>query len=202
MNEPIIFVTSSDGKFREASRLAPFSMERADIDLVEPQTLDVAVAVRAKAAAAYSILARPLLVEDTSLELSALGGFPGPLVKWLLVSSAPDAIPRLLAAFDDRRATARAAIAFADDHGVFVVNGSVPGSIVFPKGENGFGWDSVFKPEGQEKTYAEMEPDEKDARSHRGRAFAALAEALAQRERDSGRLAGTDLAAGGPLAVS
>ncbi len=183
MSETIVFVTSSEWKFREASRLAGFPLERADLELPEPQTLDVAAVVRAKAHAAYSILGHPLLVEDTALDLSALGGFPGPLVKWLLTAAGAESIPRLLADFDDRRAMARAAIAFADERGVMVVHGSVSGSIVPPGGRNGFGWDTIFRPDGSEFTFAEMTADEKDACSHRGRAFAALSDALTQRER-------------------
>lgn len=177
----IAFVTSSEGKFREAVRLARLPLERIDVDLPEPQGLDVSAVVRAKAAAAWKIVGRPVIVEDTALELSALGGFPGPLVKWLLVSAGAEAIPRMLAAYDDRRAVARAALAFADAKGLLVVHGSVAGSIVFPKGTGGFGWDAVFRPEREELTFAEMTPEAKDSASHRARAFTALHEALSQR---------------------
>jgi non-canonical purine NTP pyrophosphatase (RdgB/HAM1 family) len=177
----IAFVTSSEGKFAEAIRLSNLPLERIDLDLPEPQGLDVSAVVRSKAAAAWKIVGRPVIVEDTALELSALGGFPGPLVKWLLSSAGAEAIPRMLAAYDDRRAVARAAIAYADEKGLLVVHGSVAGSIAFPKGTSGFGWDPVFRPEGQELTFAEMAPEAKDAVSHRARAFAALHEALAQR---------------------
>ena len=177
----LAFVTSSEGKFLEATRLSHLPLERIDLDLPEPQGLDVSAVVRAKAAAAWKIVGRPLIVEDTALEISALGGFPGQLVKWLLAAAGAEAIPRLLAAFDDRRAVARAALAYADDRGLLVVHGSVPGSIVFPKGEGGFGWDPVFRPEGETLTFAEMTPEGKDALSHRARAFTALREAIAQR---------------------
>jgi XTP/dITP diphosphohydrolase len=58
------------------------------------QTLDLAEVVRHKARTAWEHLGRPVLVEDTALELTGLGGFPGPLVRWLLVSVGPEGIWR------------------------------------------------------------------------------------------------------------
>ena len=60
-----------------------------------------------------------------------------------------------------------------------VVRGEWRGSIVRePRGENGFGYDPVFLPEGEERTAAELSAEEKDAQSHRGRALAQLVPAL------------------------
>jgi len=186
MLEAIAFVTSSEGKFREASRLAPFPLERIDVELPEPQGLDVAAIVRAKAGAAFRLIERPLIVEDTSLELTALGGFPGPLVKWLLSAAGAESIPRLLASFDDRRATARAALGYADARGILIVNGTVTGNIVSPRGEHGFGWDVVFQPERRDRTFGEMETTEKNEISHRAEAFRHLRDALEARRRETG----------------
>jgi non-canonical purine NTP pyrophosphatase (RdgB/HAM1 family) len=180
MTSPLLFVTSSASKFAEARRVCPVPLERVEADLVEPQSLDVGSIVRAKAAAAWSLFGRPLVVEDTSLELSALGGFPGPLVKWLLASAGPAAIPKMIAPFGDCRALARAVIGFADGNRLLVFHGSVPGTIVAPRGEGGFGWDVVFQPEGFDRTFAELPAEEKDRISHRARAFVALGETLAR----------------------
>ncbi len=60
-----------------------------------------------------------------------------------------------------------------------VMEGTIAAS---PRGDRGFGYDPVFEPDGGHgRTFAEMEPSEKDAMSHRGRAFRALAAALGQR---------------------
>ncbi|MER7361431.1 RdgB/HAM1 family non-canonical purine NTP pyrophosphatase [Nonomuraea wenchangensis] len=57
-----------------------------------------------------------------------------------------------------------------------VVEGTLPGHLVrAPRGEHGFGYDPIFVPEGEQRTTAELAPEEKDAISHRGRAFRALA---------------------------
>jgi XTP/dITP diphosphohydrolase len=62
-----------------------------------------------------------------------------------------------------------------------VVEGTMPGSVTRePRGEGGFGYDPVFVPVGEQRTTAEMPPEEKDAISHRGQAFRALAPLVAQ----------------------
>ena len=67
-----------------------------------------------------------------------------------------------------------AAVAFPDGREL-VVRGEVRGSLLFaPRGTGGFGYDPIFVPDGETRTTAEMSPAEKDAISHRGRAFRAL----------------------------
>ena len=66
--------------------------------------------------------------------------------------------------------------------GPFVVLGTLKGTItVSPRGDRGFGYDPVFVPEVENRTLAEMSPEEKNAISHRGKALRALAVALAKR---------------------
>jgi len=177
----LAFVTSSEHKHREAQAILGIALERVALDLPEPQGLDVAHVARTKASLAFAALRRPVLVEDTSLELDALGGFPGPLIRWLLESAGVEAIPRMLDGFPTRAARARCvALAFDGERELAGV-GCVPGAIAdAPRGASGFGWDVVFVPEwGGGRTYAEMPPDEKYARSHRALAFRHLAERLA-----------------------
>ena len=172
----IVFVTSSDDKHREAEAILGMPLRREKLDLEEPQSLDVVAVARAKAMAAAARLGRAVLVEDTALELAALGGFPGPLIRWLLASAGAAAIPRLLDGFPDRRATARCVALVRDGErewlGVGVADGTIAAA---PRGESGFGWDVVFAPDwGGGRTFAEMTATEKNARSHRGLAFSAL----------------------------
>lgn len=180
---PVVFVTSRAEKAREAERLG-FEVERLDLDLPEPQGLDPAAIVEAKARAAYAALARPVLVEDSGLALRAWSGFPGALVKWLEKSAGVAAIPRMLGAFSDRAATATCAIAYCDGAEVVAARGETAGTIASePRGAGGFGWDTIFVPEGDRRTFAEMTPEEKDRVSHRRRAWDALAERLPLRRR-------------------
>jgi non-canonical purine NTP pyrophosphatase (RdgB/HAM1 family) len=86
-------------------------------------------------------------------------------------TASPTAVPRPSAL----------AIAGPDDEesDVLVVEGRVKGSLAKePRGANGFGWDVLFIPDGDTRTFAEMELGEKDAISHRFRAFEALRRAL------------------------
>jgi len=172
----LAFVTSSPHKHREAEAILAVRLERVSIDLPEPQGLDVVVVARDKARAACRLLGRPVLVEDTSLELQALGGFPGPLVRWLLEAAGPAAIPRMLDGFHDRAARARCAAVVWDGTREWLGVGEVAGAIVpEPRGQNGFGWDIVFAPDwAGGRTYAELLPDEKNTRSHRRLALEAL----------------------------
>jgi len=180
--DELIFVTSNDGKLREAEAVLGVSLEHRPLDLAEPQSLDLHEVVRSKAVAAFELLARPVLVEDTGLELLGLRGFPGPLVRWLLASVGPEGICRIVDAFGDRRAVARCIACAADGHGPVLGEGAVLGTIAqSPRGLRGFGWDSTFIPDGGDgRTFAEMDEGEKNAISHRRKAFLALREALAR----------------------
>ena len=175
---PIVFVTSRAEKAREAERLG-FEIERLDLDLPEPQALDPSEIVEAKARAAYGAIGRAVLVEDSGLAIRAWGGFPGALVKWLEKSAGVDGLARMLDPFADRTATAVCAIAYCDGGEVVTAEGETEGSIArSPRGAGGFGWDTIFVPEGDDRTFAEMKPEEKDRISHRRRAWDAMAAQL------------------------
>ncbi len=177
MDDPV-FVTGRVEKAREAERLG-FRLERADLDLTEPQALDPADIVEWKAREAFGKLGRPVIVEDSGLAIHAWGGFPGALVKWLERSAGLEAIARMLDGFPDRSATATCAVAHFDGHRVVAGRGEVTGTIALsPRGSRGFGWDSLFVPTGSDRTFAEMTGEEKDHVSHRRRAWEALLEKL------------------------
>lgn len=176
----VVFVTSSPHKHQEAQAILGFPLARASLDLLEPQTLDLLRVTRAKAQLAYAQLQRPVLVEDTSLELRALGGFPGPFVRWLLEAAGAAALARMVDGFADRHAAARCIALLYDGAREWVGRGSVDGVILdSPRGASGFGWDSVFAPHwGGGRSFAEMTSEEKNARSHRGLAFRDLRRSL------------------------
>ncbi len=171
-------VTGNPGKAAEARRLVGLELAIEELDLPEVQSLDLVEVLRAKAAEAHRRLGRPVLVDETSLELAALGGFPGPLVKWLLVSVGPAGLTRLARAFGSEAATARCALLLLDGQGEVLAVGSAEGELVDPRGEGGFGWDSVFRPLSQERTYAELDAATKDRIGHRGEAWRELVRML------------------------
>jgi XTP/dITP diphosphohydrolase len=81
----------------------------------------------------------------------------------------------MLDGFDDREACAVCVVAVFDGREIRMARGEIQGSIAdHVRGNNGFGWDVIFIPEGYENTYAEMKPSEKNAISHRRQAFESL----------------------------
>ena len=135
------------------------------------------------------------VADDTGLEVDALGGAPGVFSARYAGEDATygDNVAKLLRELaalgeSDVARTARfktvALAAFPDGSEVWA-EGAVEGSITSsPRGEGGFGYDPVFAPSPEEggdgRTFAQMAPAEKDAISHRGRAFRALARQLAE----------------------
>lgn len=172
-------VTGNPGKLAEARRLCGADLEAVEIDLAEIQSLDIHEVLQAKAEDAFARLARPLVVEETGLELAALNGFPGALVKWLLAAIGAEGIARMAISLGNTRATARCALLYRDPQRSLIAQGTTTGRLVLPpRGERGFGWDPVFEPDNSEQTYAEMTGEQKDRISHRGDAWRQLVELL------------------------
>ncbi len=158
-----------------------FAVECVALDLPEPQGLDPGDIVEEKARAAWGHLARPIFVEDSGLSIAAWGGFPGALVKWLERGAGVAAIPRMIASWENRAAVACCVVAFYDGKRLLTGRGECAGRIASsPRGSSGFGWDTIFEPEGSGRTFAELGPEGKDQISHRRRAWEKLAARLAR----------------------
>ena len=168
-------VTGNPNKLAEARRLCGHDLRAARMDLPEIQSLDLAEVLTAKAEEAYRRLGRPVIVEETGLELTAMNGFPGPLVKWMLDAVGAGGVARAALAFGDPGARAHCMLLYWDGERRLEAEGETRGRLVLPpRGEAGFGWDPVFQPDGESRTYGEMTAEEKDAIGHRGRAWRAL----------------------------
>ena len=170
-----VFVTANENKLREASGILGVDLDRAEVDVPEIQSLDFEEVAAAKVLAAREALgdpSYPVIVDDSGLAVRAWSGFPGPLTRWLMKSVGNAGLLKMLATEQDRSAMAVCVIAVADASGsVRVFRGVVEGEIPRePRGEGGFGFDPIFVPIGQARTYAEM-GDEKSMDSHRTRAF-------------------------------
>nr|XP_050025198.1 inosine triphosphate pyrophosphatase-like [Dermacentor andersoni]XP_054921447.1 inosine triphosphate pyrophosphatase-like [Dermacentor andersoni] len=179
----IIFVTGNKDKLREVvailGKIPGFELDNRAVELVEPQGESDAVC-RTKCEAAARLVGGPVLVEDTSLCFNALGGLPGPYVKWFLDKIGSEGLHRMLAGFEDKHAEAVCTLGFSPgpEKPVHLFHGRTQGTIVAPRGSNNFGWDTCFQPEGHSRTYAEMSTAEKNAISHRHRAVEALRQFL------------------------
>lgn len=130
----------------------------------------------------------PTVADDSGLAVAALNGMPGVLsARWAGRHGDDEANLRLVLGqlgdvADGRRGAAFvcAAALVLPDGREHVVEGRVDGALIRePRGENGFGYDPIFVPDGETRTTAEMPSEEKDAISHRGKAFRALAEIIA-----------------------
>ncbi|HEX2042850.1 MAG TPA: RdgB/HAM1 family non-canonical purine NTP pyrophosphatase [Acidimicrobiales bacterium] len=153
-----------------------------------PETADTLEAnARLKAQAILAATGEAAVADDTGLEVDALGGRPGVWAARYAGEGATyaDNVAKLLAELEgveDRRARFRTvALACFPDGREVVAEGQVDGHIATePRGAGGFGYDPVFVPHGGDgRTFAEMTVADKAAVSHRGRAFRALAAALA-----------------------
>lgn len=174
-SDPLILVSSNPNKAIEAERILRIPLLRVSIALPEIQARTVEEITRFKLESARSRGLNRLIVEDVSLGFTELGEFPGPYVRWLLEAGGGKALGALAFSLHNRSAVARCCVGYWDGTEGKLFSGSVAGEIlVHPEGEQNFGWDPWFRPAGHQKTFALMDPEEKDAISHRGLAYAQL----------------------------
>ena len=195
----IVIATHNSGKLRELRELlAPFGVEAVsagELGLAEPEETGASFRANAriKAQAAAAAAGLPAFADDSGLAVEALEGAPGiHSARWAGpdkdFAGAMQKIETLLRerGTSDRRAhfVSALCVAWPDGH-LEEFEGRVDGTLVFPpRGDQGFGYDPVFLPEGHTHTFGEMSADEKHGLppkgkglSHRARAFLKLAEA-------------------------
>jgi len=180
MFDAVTFVTGNANKAKEASSILGVEFSRRDLPtLHEIQTTSVDEAVKHKAEEAYRLIKKPVLVEDSGLVFDAWNGLPGALIKWFELSVKIDGLLKMLENEENRTASALCSVAIHDGEKVISAGGLVKGRISkIARGANGFGWDSIFIPNGDERTYGEMEADEKNQISHRRLAYENLKKKL------------------------
>jgi XTP/dITP diphosphohydrolase len=205
----IVVASHNKGKIAEIAELiAPYGLDAksaADFNLPEPAEEGTTFEENAytKAFAAASATRLPALSDDSGLVVDALGGAPGVYTAdW---AEKPDGSGRdflmAMKRVEDKlkakgasnpaqrtgRFVAVLCMAWPDGHAEYF-RGEVEGTLVWPpRGDNGFGYDPVFKPDGYEQTFGEMSASEKHGweagrgdlgLSHRARAFARFATAM------------------------
>jgi XTP/dITP diphosphohydrolase len=127
-----------------------------------------------------NITGKNVFADDTGLEIEALNGMPGVhSARFAGEKKDPsaniDKVFSLLGKKENRKARFRTVIALILDNKEYLFEGIVTGKIISERrGTQGFGYDSVFMPDGKEQTFAEMDLDEKNTVSHRARAFEKL----------------------------
>ena len=176
MFSQIKFVTGNFNKARETGVILGVPLEQVEVDgLIEVQTQNIEELVYHKCQQAYDSLKCPVLVEDSGLLFNAWDGLPGPFIKWFESTVGCSGMLKMLQTFEDRSAIAVSCFAIFDGKDIKIARGEVKGSIASEiRGNNGFGWDVFFIPEGYKKTYAEMQSEEKNSMSHRKNALEKL----------------------------
>ena len=170
------FATGNFSKYNEASLLLP-GLKLLKIDLPEPQELDTKKITQSKLQHVISLGLREVIVEDVALHLEGINGLPGPLVKWFLKALKADGIYEIAKRSGNLRAKAVAVLGYVDSSGeTALYEGEVAGTLVPPRGGDGFGWDPIFVPDGGTLSYAELSDLEKSNVSHRARALKRLIE--------------------------
>jgi inosine triphosphate pyrophosphatase len=173
----LYFITGNTGKFNEAKEILPM-LERSEIDLQEIQSMNSKEVIEAKLKEAFKHHQGPFIVEDISVSFDCLNGLPGPLIKWFLETIGNQGMYEIVQDKDNNKATVTCSIGYAKDpETIKYFQASIRGEIVNPSGE-GFGWDPIFKPEGYDKTYGDMDAGEKNAISMRKLALTKLEEFL------------------------
>ena len=197
----LVIATHNQGKVCEIRALVePLGFDpvsAGELGLPEPAETGTSFAENAeiKARAACGASGLPALADDSGLSIAALGGMPGvwtadwaeqavheggPGRDWYMAMGKVEGKLAALGAHVDRSAyfTSMLCLALPDGQ-VHHFEGRAHGSLTWPpRGDMGFGYDPVFIPDGEDRTFAEMTPEEKHARSHRAAAFAKLLEWL------------------------
>ena len=182
----ITFITGNRNKLEEVRSILKtnqenthYSIKSLDIDLPEVQG-EPEYVIQEKCKSASSQLNSPIIVEDTSLCFNALGGLPGPYIKWFMKKIGLDGLNKLLLGYEDKTIEAKCIFAYQEnrDSQIHYFTGITKGTLVEPRGNMNFGWDPVFLPEGYNKTYGEMANETKNSISHRFKALQLLKEFL------------------------
>ncbi len=191
----IVVASENPGKCREIGRIlvgySVLSLDGFDPVAFPEEGGDYALNAREKAVAAARSTGLPCVADDSGLEVESMGGAPGPYsaryggpglddpgrVERMLEELAGVAPPRFA------RFYCVAACGWPDGTSE-TAEGACEGVILeAPRGESGFGYDPIFQPQGFDLAMAEIDQEEKDRLSHRGRAFRALEPAMARRIR-------------------
>lgn len=192
----LVIATHNAGKVREMTALlAPYGMATvaaAELDLPEPEETGTTFIANAELKARYAadLSGLPALADDSGLCVEALGGDPGVYTAnwaeiadgtrdWVLAMTKVQDKLAALGPDVSRAATfvSTLALGWPDGH-LQSFEGRIDGTLIWPpRGDAGFGYDPMFVPLGETRTFAEMPFEEKQANNHRARAFAALVKA-------------------------
>ena len=185
----LFFASSNEHKFQEAERiLANLGMQinlfKTTLEEIQSNNLnDIA---EKKAINAYDLIQKPVIIEDDGLFINALNGFPGPYSSYVYDTIGNKGIMNLLENSQVRDAKFVSIIAYCDsDCDVKLFESSIPGKISSIIEKGGWGYDPIFIPDGESKTYANV--SDKDKFSHRSAALTKFSNWFLDKQKDNGQ---------------
>ncbi len=163
------FATSNENKFQEAERILSnlgVQINFVKTTLEEMQSNSLNDIAHQKAINAYNRIQKPVIIEDDGLFIDSLNGFPGPYSSYVYDTIGNKGIMNLLENSEVRDAKFVSIIAYCDEpFNSKLFESSIPGKIASVIEEGGWGYDPIFIPDGESKTYANV--SDKDKSSHR-----------------------------------
>ena len=185
----LFFASSNEHKFQEAERiLANLGMQinlfKTTLEEIQSNNLnDIA---EKKAINAYDLIQKPVIIEDDGLFIDSLDGFPGPYSSYVYDTIGNKGIMDLLENSKVRDAKFVSIIAYCDsDCDVKLFESSIPGKISSIIEKGGWGYDPIFIPDGESKTYANV--SDKDKFSHRSAALTKFSNWFLDKQKYSGQ---------------
>ena len=165
----LFFASSNNHKFEEVKRILTdqgLEINFSKINLEEIQSNSLSEIAKRKAIDAFSKVQKPLIIEDDGLFIDSLNGFPGPYSSYVYDTIGNKGLIQLLENIESRNAKFVAIVAYCngiDDVELF--ESSISGKISLFIEDGGWGYDPIFIPDGETKTYANV--SDKDNFSHR-----------------------------------
>lgn len=172
-----IFITGNKNKAKYLSDNLDIKLDYQKLDLDEIQSLNIRIVAEHKVKQAYSLLQKPVLVEDVSLEIKSMGKLPGIFIKWFLEELGNDGICNIVNNFEDKSAIAKICYCLYDGKKSVFFESSMDGSVSSKSmGNKGFGWDQIFIKKGHTKTRAQLTKKEEFDTSMRREVYKQLKE--------------------------
>lgn len=181
MRTEITFATGNKGKVAslrhslERRGITNVTIVQEPLELTEPQAESAEEVALAKARQAYQLLGRPVLVDDSSFHITALGGFPGPYIKYMLTTIGIEGILKIMEGREDRSAYFLSFLVFIDEKGnEHTISGAPLHGVIALRAdtfENETAWSDLYKifiPDGSDKVLARMSQEEHAAMKREG----------------------------------
>jgi non-canonical purine NTP pyrophosphatase (RdgB/HAM1 family) len=162
----VTFITGNQNKANYLSKYLGYPVNHVKLSLDEIQSTDLNEIVEHKVRQAYELIKKPVIVEDVALEFDALGGLPGPFIKFFVEKVPFEIICSMIGNGLTRKAKARCVFGYFDGENLQLFEGGMDGEIAkTPSGNNGYGWDKIFIPQGYTVTRASLD-EENDQKTY------------------------------------